>query len=688
MVENMDEDIVEEILEPVPAVANPPVARMPRKPAKTFSTVWDHFTKFLSKEGERMGRCNYCGQEYCADSRKHGTSALHNHLKACTKKKRATVLGNSQKELVFGAGVDGAVGTWKFNQENVRKSLNEMIINDEMSFKFVDSKGFRNFLSVACPRFKIPSRWTVARDCFSYYAEEKKKLKMMLKSGAVRVSLTFDSWTSVQRINYLALTAHWIDNEWKMQKKIINFCPITSHKGEAIGKQVDKCLKEWGIDSVFCITVDNAKSNDTAISYLKKKWTSCILGGEFLHMRCIAHVLNLIVVDGLEEMNVAVSRVRNAVKYIRNSPVRLAKFKECVISEKIDCKSLLCLDVCTRWNSTFLMLDTAQKFEKAFEAYEDVDPIFKTEMILGDGLVEKEDWENVRRLCAFLKKFYELTVKISGTSYVTCNLFLDDVCEVYCSLSAWENDDDLELSCMAIKMKEKFNKYWGDVEKMNYVLYFASILDPRKKVEYVRWCFVEMYGELKADYLVEKVRKSLENLFSVYLANWQKSNLAKVGVSSNVAVPFSEQNDQTDKGLGGNKKWDKFKKYKQDSGSDENKSDLDKYLSEDEKIVDDFDVLNWWKVNSLRFPVLSNMARDILGVPISTVASESAFSTGGRVLDTYRSSLTPKLVQALICTQDWLRSGSLHNDSVEDDMEQLEKVDVDLSKIVLEATFD
>ena len=49
------------------------------------------------------------------------------------------------------------------------------------------------------------------------------------------------------------------------------------------------------------------------------------------------------------------------------------------------------------------------------------------------------------------------------------------------------------------------------------------------------------------------------------------------------------------------------------------------------------------------------MARDLLVVPISTVASELTFSTGGRVLDCFRSSLTPRIMEALICTQDWMR---------------------------------
>jgi len=39
---------------------------------------------------------------------------------------------------------------------------------------------------------------------------------------------------------------------------------------------------------------------------------------------------------------------------------------------------------------------------------------------------------------------------------------------------------------------------------------------------------------------------------------------------------------------------------------------------------------------------------------VSTVASESAFSTGGRILDSFKSSSSPKTVEALICTQNWI----------------------------------
>lgn len=85
------------------------------------------------------------------------------------------------------------------------------------------------------------------------------------------------------------------------------------------------------------------------------------------------------------------------------------------------------------------------------------------------------------------------------------------------------------------------------------------------------------------------------------------------------------------------------------------KSHLEQYL--DESGVDrnvDLDILAYWKAHQFRYPELASMARDILSIPVSTVASESAFSIGGRVLDQYRSSLKPEVVEALICTRDWL----------------------------------
>ena len=118
----------------------------------------------------------------------------------------------------------------------------------------------------------------------------------------------------------------------------------------------------------------------------------------------------------------------------------------------------------------------------------------------------------------------------------------------------------------------------------------------------------------------------------------------------------------------------RFKKHKQELGIGGSKqSEIDIYLSE--SVLEEegtFDILRWWKLNSERFSILSCLARDVLAVPICTVASESAFSTGGRVLDSFKSTLTPKLVKSLICSQDWLRK-STKPVSIEEAVDELEK---------------
>ena len=61
-------------------------------------------------------------------------------------------------------------------------------------------------------------------------------------------------------------------------------------------------------------------------------------------------------------------------------------------------------------------------------------------------------------------------------------------------------------------------------------------------------------------------------------------------------------------------------------------------------------------MNSANYPILSSITTDVIAIPMSNVASESAFSTGDRILDQYRSSSTPNMVEALVLLHNWLRS--------------------------------
>ena len=89
---------------------------------------------------------------------------------------------------------------------------------------------------------------------------------------------------------------------------------------------------------------------------------------------------------------------------------------------------------------------------------------------------------------------------------------------------------------------------------------------------------------------------------------------------------------------------------------DEETNDLEDFLNDRrEKMTNPtFKILDWWKMNSFKYKIVSQMAKDVLAAQMSTVASESAFSIGGRILDPFRSSLSPRMVEALICTKNSL----------------------------------
>ena len=74
------------------------------------------------------------------------------------------------------------------------------------------------------------------------------------------------------------------------------------------------------------------------------------------------------------------------------------------------------------------------------------------------------------------------------------------------------------------------------------------------------------------------------------------------------------------------------------------------------KRSEDFDILAWWKSNGLKYPTLQRIAIDILTIPVTTVALESACSTSGRLLSSYRNKLYPKTIEAMMCAQNWLWS--------------------------------
>jgi hypothetical protein len=80
------------------------------------------------------------------------------------------------------------------------------------------------------------------KDCVKLFMSEKKKLRAMFVTTSAQVCLTTDTWTLVQKINYMVITSHFINSDWNLHKRILNFCLIPNHKGETIEEKMSVCL--------------------------------------------------------------------------------------------------------------------------------------------------------------------------------------------------------------------------------------------------------------------------------------------------------------------------------------------------------------------------------------------------------------------------------------------------------------
>ena len=113
---------------------------------------------------------------------------------------------------------------------------------------------------------------------------------------------------------------------------------MENYKGETLGKVVEMCFLDWGIDKILTISVDNAAFNNGLISFIQKNTKhrkATIIGHKYLHLRCSAHIMNLIVCEGLTKMDETIVKVRKSMQYVRSSPQRQSTFNLCVEKEKV-----------------------------------------------------------------------------------------------------------------------------------------------------------------------------------------------------------------------------------------------------------------------------------------------------------------------------------------------------------------
>lgn len=190
----------------------------------------------------------------------------------------------------------------------------------------MESPEFQPIMNFIDRDYSVPSQSTISRRLVSEYESRLIEIREEVRRINSRVSLTCDAWSSNIFKGYMAITMHWIDQQWNMRSLLLDFKRfITPHTGGAASNILKEVIMFWGIEKrLQCITTDNASDMIEAIYKLVEKLNldfEADYDEEEFHVRCIAHVINLgvrecfgLVKGKLENLRSMILAVRSSVK--------------------------------------------------------------------------------------------------------------------------------------------------------------------------------------------------------------------------------------------------------------------------------------------------------------------------------------------------------------------------------------
>ena len=302
-------------------------------------------------------------------------------------------------------------------------------------------------------------RTTLSHDLVEIFRSSKGYIQKELNSAQTSIHISFDLWTSPNRLAFIAIFAHFLDQEHRQQNRLIGFRrQYGTHAGENIADTLEEVIKDWGIGSRLGVAVcDNVSSNDTCLRSLFPRFIPRMDNDDIKarRIRCFGHILNLVAKaflfgedsdafeiqsdfydslnqyeEGLEHWRRKgpIGKLHNIVKFIRASPQRSEAFRniaqECDDSEDIifseaSSKELeLRQNNATRWNSTYLMIKRAWEKQAEIRAYLlSLDLGSTSSQLPRQDHLTTEDWRLLNDIQYVLEPIYSLTMRTQGHAY-------------------------------------------------------------------------------------------------------------------------------------------------------------------------------------------------------------------------------------------------------------------------------
>ncbi|KAE8819308.1 hypothetical protein D1007_02807 [Hordeum vulgare] len=283
------------------------------------SAVCEFFDEEISMvDGVRKvtARGKMCHKELTGEA-KGGTGHLKRHLDAHNKADATSASSLAvQTQLRF--NTDGTVSNFVYDPCVQREGLCRLIASNDLPLGFGETDGFVKYIQTCHnPNYRPVSIQTTSRDLKKLYQTGKDKIKDDFSTCTFSVSLTSDIWTGGAKQDYISVVAHYVNEYWHLQKRVIGFELIdVSHSGPNIAQAILEVVNDFALaDKVFAITLDNASADMSAMNTLTPIF-SVYVASFLMHQRCAYHIVNLIAKGVLHLCEPHVEYIHTAISYL------------------------------------------------------------------------------------------------------------------------------------------------------------------------------------------------------------------------------------------------------------------------------------------------------------------------------------------------------------------------------------
>lgn len=604
------------------------------------SVVWKYFGyKDEDAVKKEIAICRTCRKAVAA--RGGNTSNLISHLKIHHPLKHEEfrkLNAESQHSTTARSKTDGKpqtsiVDSIKATQKYDRNSRKWQKLTDAVTYCIgkdmlpvytVEKEGFANLLKQFDPQYELPSRKYFSKTAIPKLYESTRESVLQNIRNLTFYSATTDMWSSINGDPYMSYTIHYITEEWELRSTALGTLYFPqNHTGENISDAIRETLESWKLDSKnqVCLTTDNGSNILCAVK--------TILG--WTHLPCFGHNLHLAIGHSIKDdtrIDRAVGVCKKLVSTFSYSFKKKRDLTEAQREYGLPEHSLV-TDCQTRWGSTQRMIGRVLEQEKAIRKVLGSDR--KTSHLVPTW----QDLDVLESLNAALNPLSDFTDMLSAEDYVSVSAVLPvlkilhkDICNI--------SDDETSLtSDIKCKVLDYLDDKYSD-PLCRRLLSLACFLDPR---------FV-------TDYIPEDVGMSA-------ITNWIVEEGVKFVPSEDrhagCQTTGSSQDITQEEPVHKRRKLSSYLRASKKQAESEDdltpesycKAELKRYMTIS-KPDPESKPLQWWKMNHMSFPILSQLARKYLSICASSSASERLFSTAGNISTKKRNSLKPDKLNMLV----------------------------------------